>query len=99
KQIQQAHLQTKARSPGPQLSFCNASVKEGGVEARITRPLHHGVSMSLRLATANENHWEREGTTSVVPLKFISFTLQSQRAPSRERLLNAEVFVRSTHFQ
>ena len=23
--------------------------------------------MILRLATANENHWEREGTTSVVP--------------------------------
>ena len=23
--------------------------------------------MILQLATANENHWEREGTTSVVP--------------------------------
>ena len=26
--------------------------------------------MILRHATTNENHWKREGTTSVVPLKF-----------------------------
>ncbi len=33
-----------------------------------SRPVFtNGVFMILRPAIANENHWEREGTTSVVP--------------------------------
>ena len=33
----------------------------------VKYPIHHGVSMILRVTTANENHCEREGTTEVVP--------------------------------
>ena len=44
-----------------------ASSSDSELPSNSERLFHHGVSMSLGLATANENHWEREGTTSVVP--------------------------------
>src|ERR1041384_8612030 len=47
----------------------------------------------LTLSEAAPGRVPRSGT-----LKFISFRLQSMWAPSPERLLNAEVFVRSRHF-
>src|SRR5437867_11987755 len=60
----------------PVLSTCCSQKHRAGKpddlwEAKLQKNskhlIHHGVSMILRLATANENHWEREGTTSVVP--------------------------------
>ncbi|SRR6266536_3877366 len=49
--------------------------------------------MILRLATANENHWEREGTTEVVPSRIHeSRTLFSKGRPSAAtKDLTAEV--------
>src|SRR5207247_6533253 len=53
-QVQQAHLQTKAQSPVPQLNFCNASVKEGGVEARIHAPSSPRSTQRSKTATKSE---------------------------------------------
>src|SRR5438093_1145493 len=50
---------------------------------------HHGVFMILRLATANENHWEREGTEISQSSPAATKSLTAETRSSRRSFLRA----------